>query len=252
VDPALTLRLSDAIKEYLTREELIHLCELFDIEFDASNSTASGYASFCTRLIKGIELGNNRPVLGAILETLLLRARRGVAQTDWERRDYHREMVGTVEGMQNSLGSPAVPSQVSVPAENLFTAKSRVREFLDPAETEVLVVDNWIGPETLDCLRDVKHRIRILTGDRQDLSTAAFDRALRDFQGEGRDVQVRRHPKLHDRYLVFNGRCWLVGSSLKDAGKKELNVLELVDGRASVLGEIEAKWAAADEYKPST
>jgi hypothetical protein len=59
---------------------------------------------------------------------------------------------------------------------------------------------------------------------------------------------VRQHPKLHDRYLVFNERCWLVGSSLKDAGKKALNVIECIDNKEAVVNEAERKWNEASTY----
>jgi len=53
---------------------------------------------------------------------------------------------------------------------------------------------------------------------------------------------VRQHPKLHDRFILFNGRCWLIGSSLKDAGKKIMNIIECVDIRDKLLSEVESKW----------
>jgi hypothetical protein len=69
-----------------------------------------------------------------------------------------------------------------------------------------------------------------------------FERALQDFITEGHSIEVRRHPKLHDRYILFNNRCWLAGSSLKDAGKKAFNVIELVDGKTLIFAEVTKKW----------
>jgi hypothetical protein len=106
-------------------------------------------------------------------------------------------------------------------------------------------VDPYVGVGTLDCVRDVQHPIRILTGDRQNSIEQGFLAALAQFQAEGYTVEVRAHPKLHDRYLLFNERCWLAGSSLKDAGKKTFSMIELVDGRPTVVAEIEQKWLQA-------
>jgi hypothetical protein len=55
---------------------------------------------------------------------------------------------------------------------------------------------------------------------------------------------------LHDRYISFNDRCWLSGSSLKDAGKKAFNVIEFVDGKTAIRSEIETKWQSAIVYVP--
>ena len=131
---------------------------------------------------------------------------------------------------------------MTVAEDQPFSAKSEVRELLGKADTPVTVVDGYIGAGTLDCLRDVQHAIRILTGDKGKSIENTFERILKDFRAEGHAVEVKTHPKLHDRYLLFNDRCWLVGSSLKDAGKKTFNVLELVDFRDVVLTEVEKKW----------
>jgi hypothetical protein len=248
--PTFALRLSDALREYIALDELVRLCVSLDVPVDEADLQRNEYGAFSSNLTRDVELGNNRILLEALLDTLALRASRGVARNNWERQDYHRGMVVAIEEMRGSLGEPKIPSQISTPAASRFTAKSMLREFLSPAETEVLLVDNWVGPETLDCLRDVKHPIRILTGDRQDLEANGFDRTLGDTRIEGYRITIRRHPSLHDRYLVFNDRCWLVGSSLKDAGKKELNVIELIDGKSAIRRDLEDKWTSAQEHKP--
>jgi hypothetical protein len=53
---------------------------------------------------------------------------------------------------------------------------------------------------------------------------------------------------LHDRHLIFNDRCWLVGASLKDAGQKTFSVIELVDGRPPIVEEVEREWNEAKPY----
>jgi hypothetical protein len=71
---------------------------------------------------------------------------------------------------------------------------------------------------------------------------------LVDIRKEGFQVEVKRARMLHDRHLVFNDRCWLVGSSLKDAGKKPFHCMEIVDLKAVVIQALEAKWSAAAAY----
>lgn len=53
---------------------------------------------------------------------------------------------------------------------------------------------------------------------------------------------------LHDRLIAFNDRCWLVGSSLKDAGSKDFHLTELVDSKKAVVDAVEDKWQAATPY----
>jgi len=52
---------------------------------------------------------------------------------------------------------------------------------------------------------------------------------------------------LHDRHLVFNDRCWLLGGSLKDAGKKPFNCIEVVD-KAGIVADLENRWMTATPF----
>ncbi len=157
-----------------------------------------------------------------------------------------------ISRLAGALPSTGLPEEISVPENQPFTAKSQVRELLCTAETPVTVVDAYVGAGTLDCMRDVKHPIRLLTGDKAQSIETGFERALSDFIAEGRSIEVRQHSKLHDRYITFNDRCWLVGSSLKDAGKKSFNLIEFVDGKVPILAEIESKWGSARVYAPTS
>jgi len=87
--------------------------------------------------------------------------------------------------------------------------------------------------------------VRLLTGQNVSSLADGFERALQDFKTEEHSIEVRRHPKLHDRYLLFNNRCWLAGSSLKDAGKKAFNIIEFVDSKTIIRAEVIRKWEKA-------
>jgi hypothetical protein len=123
-----------------------------------------------------------------------------------------------------------------------------VRELLSNAGGPVFLIDAYVGLGTLDCLRDLAHPIRVLTGQQKHSVEAGFENAVRDFRSEGRTIAVKRHPTLHDRYLIFNDRCWLIGSSIKDAGKKALNIIECLDSKAAIVEDAEKKWREAVDF----
>src|SRR5262249_47040624 len=147
-----------------------------------------------------------------------------------------------------ALHEPGVAREIVVAEDGPFTAKSEIREFLERAETPTLIVDAYVGVGTLDCFRTMKVPIRLLTGAHNNSIETGFENALKAFQSEGFTIEVRRHAKLHDRHIAFNDRCWLVGSSLKDAGKKAFHTMEIVDTKAEVLAALESKWDAASPY----
>lgn len=94
-----------------------------------------------------------------------------------------------------------------------------------------------------------KDAIRILTGQHSGSIAGGFDRWLKEFLAKRHQIEVHQHHKLHDRYILFNDRCWLVGSSLKDAGKKIFNIIEFVDIKAAIVDEVERKWSEATKFQ---
>ncbi len=248
MDISLIPVLCDAMKEYYDSEELIELCGSLSIECEVDQGDKLAIMKLARNLIERSEHGNNRLFLETILPSLDGRASRGVATTSWARCDYHVEMLAKIRKLAAALQIGAVPTEISVPQESPFTAKSEIREFLGSAETLIMIVDNYVGAGTLDCLRDVQHPIQLLTGQHSSSVESEFERVLKEFRSEGHSIEIKQHPRLHDRHLLFNDRCWIVGSSLKDAGKKKFNVVECVDSKESIVADINAKWDEATEY----
>ena len=246
--------LADAIKEYYQEHELEQVCALFDVEvqrqFGPGGDDVPDYLELSTRLIVHIDHGNHRRFLETVIPNLQSRCAESVAKTAFEKREYHEQMERQLWKLMPLLGTPSIPAEITVAENQPFSAKSVGREFIARAETDVTLVDPYVGVGTLDCLREVTHSVRLLTGNRRNAIERDFDRHLRYFSDEGHDIEVRQHPELHDRYILFNDKCWLVGSSLKDAGKKRLNIIECIDTKEWIRDEVEKKWKEAAIYSP--
>ena len=234
--------LADATKFYYSDSELMELCTSFDVDLSYHLLSGVPHLAWVRSLIQYIEHGNNRRFLQVLVLSLLSRAREGVARTGYEKRTHHQSMLDLLTPLEAELQEGGIPSEWTVPEKNPVTAGSEARDFLGKAETEVTVVDNRVGINTLDCLRDVKQHIRIVTGQQANSLEDNFESALRDFKSEGHAIDVRRHPKLQDRFILFNNRCWVAGSSLRDAGGKAFNVIELFESKALIYAEVTKKW----------
>jgi hypothetical protein len=242
---------TDGLREYYKDSELFELFELFDVDVPVElESNRPSHMSLSRNLLTLPEHGNNRRLLEALVPSLVSRARERMAHTSYERQEHHRDMVNRLETLEAALGSPALPTELSAPEDHPFTAKSQIREFIGKADTPIIIVDNYVGAGTLDCLRDAQQSIRLLTGEWDKCIENGFSSALHDFRAEGFTIEVRRHKKLHDRYILFAERLWLVGSSLKDAGKKSFNAIECIDSKAGIKAVVEAKWEEASQYNP--
>jgi hypothetical protein len=241
--------LADVVREYVHDDDLSAICELFEVA-PPRDGYLINYIGLARMLVMQSEHGNNRRLLDSLISTTKARCLDRVASTSFERRDYHQAQLERIVAIENELAESGAPAEISVPESRPFAAKSELRQILATAETEVVLVDNYVGPGTLDCLIDVQHPIRLLTGAHSQAVAPGFDRALEDFRREGRLIDVRLHERLHDRHVIFNGRCWLLGSSVKDAGRKTFNMIEIQDARDAVVADVEQKWREGAPYKP--
>lgn len=246
--PELALKLVAVFEAYFTQDELRELATLFGVHLEAFDGYEPKWLSIAREITTKLGYGNTRRLLDSLLDLADSRNGDRVAHTSWERREYHESMIPIIREAKKLLEASASPSEIAVAAGNVFTAKSKVRELLETATAEVFIVDPYVGLGTLDCLRTLTVPIRLLTGTHQNSVEPDFDRAIAAFAAEGHYLQVRRLQQLHDRHLIFNDRCWLVGGSLKDAGKKPFNCIEITDQKAMIVADLEAKWQTGTPY----
>jgi hypothetical protein len=243
--------LAEILELYYEPEEFTELASIFDVPFEHDVTWRGGRWSWlgvARQLVEKLDHGNHRLLIESLLEQLQQRNKTAIARTDWERREAHQYAEPKVRRLLAALDEAQIPREIVVAEVKPFTARAEVREFLELAQTEIFVVDPYVGLGTLDCLRLVHTPLRLLTGASSNSIEEGFDAQLQLFQAEGFQIEVRRNPKLHDRHIMFNERCWLVGSSLKDAGKKAFHTTEIIDARAEVVAALEAKWRDSSPY----
>jgi hypothetical protein len=242
--------LAELFREYYEPGELQEVASLFGVELPElwHEAPKQQWLAAARQLLERLEEGNHHLLLQTLLEQLEMKNATALARTTWERREAHERLRPKIEELGAIFEKAVAPGEIAVPEGSPFTAKSQLRDLLAAASTPVLVVDPYVGVATLDCLRSVTTPIRLLTGGLPASIEPGFDTALAQFKSEGFGIDVRRVSMLHDRHLAFNDRCWLVGSSLKDAGRKAFHCMEVVDSKPEVVRALEAKWSAAGAY----
>ena len=242
--------LGEMLQKYYDAAEIQQVAAIFGIELEMPSwsPTNQEWLTIARNLVENLEQGNYHALVETILEQLEIRNTTAIAHTNWERREAHQALTATIASLRTAFAKAAAPAEIAVSQGSPFSAKSEIRDLLATASTEILIVDPYVGIGTLDCLRSVDQRIRLLTANLPNSIESGFDSALSDFIKEGFQIEVRRADMLHDRHLVFNGRCWLVGSSLKDAGRKAFNCMEIVDLKTQVVKSLEVKWLAGKPH----
>jgi hypothetical protein len=246
-------QLADAIEAYMPAEEIAKFARLYgeEVKLRHPGYWAPGtvmpvdYHDLAQRLLTAPERGNRHRLLIALARALEQQCISFIGKTEYERRRGHEARQPYLRELREKAEAfDIAPSELSVEAKKPFTAKSELRDLIATATTDVFLVDAYLGALTLDALASATTPIRILTADSANAIDPSFGRARPEFVGEGRSLEVRTSAGLHDRFLYFNDRVWIVGSSIKDAGKKTLSVVEVVATRDNLVAWYEAKWTA--------
>ncbi len=105
------------------------------------------------------------------------------------------------------------------------------------AKREIVLVDGYVDTGTLNILAKKEPGVSITVWTHPKTSLTARDVAI--FNAQYPTLEVRHTTSFHDRFLILDGtEGYLIGASLKDAGKKSFAIAKLED--SSVIGSIVA------------
>lgn len=168
-----TIKLVAICEAYFTFDEFAELAQMFEVQIDAEGR----WLSVCREVTARLEYGTTRAFVDSLLDLADRRNADGVAHQTWGRRDFHVGMTSVLAEARDLLSGSVAPSEVTVGAGSTFTARSKVRDLVATAQTDLL----------------------------------------------------------------------LIGGSLKDAGKKPFNCIEVVD-KAGLVADLENRWVDAAPF----
>lgn len=111
------------------------------------------------------------------------------------------------------------------PAEGIFfrgqlwDACSLVERLVGRAKTSILLIDNWVGPGTLDMLAKKRTGVSVEIATSSHGKLAVSD--IAKFNAQYPTLSIRISPDFHDRFLILDDKeLFHIGASLKNLGKK--------------------------------
>ena len=239
--------LSSAIKEYYGNYEFDELCGRSGLKIEYLNNHPNR-KKLVTELITQKYRGSNLRFLEAILPKLVRRCEERILNTTWEVNIFDEQMLPQLKTLQNFLVGNNKPVNQTQSVNRFFTAKDQLIKFFGNSKTVLLVVDTQVGKTTLECLQNVQTPVRLMTRQTHQDLTASVGEYLAEFRKNGHKIEIRRHLRLNDRFIVFNSRCWLTNRPLVDAGRKTMSIIECVDTKPVVMKEIGRKWRESKLY----
>jgi hypothetical protein len=102
----------------------------------------------------------------------------------------------------------------------LWDACSLVEKLIGRAKKEILLIDSWVGPGTLDMLAKKRKGASVdVVASPRGNKLAASD--ITKFNAQYGGLSVKTSMAFHDRFLIIDDKeLYLIGASLKDLGKK--------------------------------
>jgi hypothetical protein len=198
-------------------------------------------------ILSNPDTDQNRQFLHTLISALLKRCQEQIQNTTREDNLYHQQMILQLNQLKQSLSpdkaDATAPESFPVPGESI---RSNLAEFFGHADTAVTVVDADPAAGTLDCLQEVAHPIRLLTKEPKGGFGQNFIRVLKTLHENDKTIELRLHPDIHDRVILFNQRCWLAGGPLKDAVNTPSTLIEVIDNRDAISDRVENMWQAAE------
>ena len=117
----------------------------------------------------------------------------------------------------------------------LWDACSLVEKLIGRAKKEIVLIDSWVGPSTLDMLAKKRKgvSVEVVTSSRGN-KLAATD--IAKFNAQYGGLSVKTSMAFHDRFLIIDDKeLYLIGASLKDLGKKCFGFTKMDAGEIAAI-----------------
>lgn len=238
--------LTDAMKEYYGNYELEELCDQFNIDVDYLGVNLN-HVKLANNLVSHNDFGHQK-LLSKLLQDLVQRCDQRILNSTWESNVFDEQMKPQLKKLQLLLAHNKKPVQIAEAQNYRLKTISDTIKFFSTTQTAVTLVDTQFGSTTFECFKEVQHPLRLLTSREAQALADGFDGILKSFCSSCPDVEIRRHIMIHDRYIFFNGRCWMASSPLDTIESTPVSVIESIDLKAAVAREIERKWREAEKY----
>ena len=112
----------------------------------------------------------------------------------------------------------------------LWDACSLVEKLIGRAKKEIVLIDSWVGPSTLDMLAKKRKGVKVdvVTSPRGN-KLAVSD--IEKFNAQYGGLMVKTSLAFHDRFLIIDSKeLYLIGASLKDLGRKCFGFMKMDAG----------------------
>ena len=133
---------------------------------------------------------------------------------------HERDIADLKEKVDFFVQTQTPPLQGVFYEGQLWDACSLVEKLIGRAKKDILLIDSWVGPGTLDMLAKKRKgvKVEVVSSPRGNkLAQSDVDKFNAQYGG----LMVKTSLAFHDRFLIIDSKeLYLIGASLKDLGRK--------------------------------
>ena len=142
--------------------------------------------------------------------------------------EYQKATDERFERVFDYMETHEAPNQKVFFEGQVYDAFELLISLVQRAKREIVLVDGYVGTGTLNIL--AKKRPGISATVWTHPKTCLTERDIATFNAQYPTLEVRHTASFHDRFLILDGaEGYLIGASLKDAGKKGFAITKLED-----------------------
>lgn len=154
-----------------------------------------------------------------------------VRDVELRQLDYQRTTDERFERVFDFMEAREAPPQKVFFDGQVYDAFELLTSLVRGARERIVLVDGYVDAATLNVLAKKRGGVEVELWTRPGGRLTRLD--VDAFNAQYPRLSVRRTAAFHDRFLILDGaECYLVGASVKDAGKKSFAVARIEDGAA--------------------
>jgi hypothetical protein len=126
---------------------------------------------------------------------------------------------------------PTIDKEIVLSENKPFDAFKVIEKILLSAKNRICIIDPYVDESLFPLyFADVSTNveIKILTTNMH----GKFKEVAKKFKGQRPSFEVRLSNDIHDRHVMIDGRAWVFGQSIKNAGGKSLSIIECEDPKS--------------------
>ena len=150
---------------------------------------------------------------------------------------YQKSTDERFERVFDYMETHEAPSQKVFFEGQVYDAFELLVSLVQRAKRKIVLIDGYVDTGTLNILAKKRQGVSVTVWTHPKTSLTKCD--VETFNAQYSTLEIRHTASFHDRFLILDGiEGYLVGASLKDAGKKSFAVAKLED--SAVVGSIVA------------